>query len=228
MEKLEQKIGYKFKNRDLLKTALTHSSFANESRGRHIRSNERLEFLGDSVLGMVTADYIFKQFSSTPEGELTKLRASVVCEQALFEEAGKIGLAEFLLLGNGEEAGGGRKRPSILSDAVEAVIGAIYIDGGLEAAKTFVLGFIKPSVAAAVGHKNHNDYKTLLQEIVQKNREEVLRYSVCGEIGPDHDKTFEVEVYLNSNVMAKGSGRSKKEAEQSAAREALKLMGIDA
>ena len=144
MERLEKRIGYHFQNRELLKTALTHSSFANEARDRHTRSNERLEFLGDSVLGMVTSDYIFKRYADIPEGELTKLRASVVCEQALHEVALSLGLSEFLLLGRGEEAGGGRERASILADAVEAVIGAIYLDGGFEAAQPFVLHFIKP------------------------------------------------------------------------------------
>ena len=228
MEKLEKKLGYHFQNRDLLKTALTHSSYANEARDRHTQSNERLEFLGDSVRGMVTSDYIFKLYTDIPEGELTKLRAAVVCEQALHEVALSIGLNSFLLLGRGEEAGGGRERPSILADAVEAVIGAMYMDGGFGAAQPFVLSFIKPSVSkrAGAGRQNFNDYKTMLQEIVQKNREEVLSYRMASQSGPDHDKTFVMEVLLNSNVMARGSGHSKKEAEQAAAHEALKLMGI--
>ena len=226
MERLEKRIGYHFQNRELLKTALTHSSFANEDRDRHTRSNERLEFLGDSVLGMVTSDYIFKRYADIPEGELTKLRASVVCEQALHEVALSLGLSEFLLLGRGEEAGGGRERASILADAVEAVIGAIYLDGGFEAAQPFVLHSIKPSVEKTAHQHNFNDYKTMLQEIVQKNREEVLSYRVASQSGPDHDKTFVMEVLLNSNVVACGCGHSKKEAEQAAAHEALKLMGI--
>ena len=226
MEKLEKRIGYHFHNRELLKTALTHRSYSNEARDRHTQSNERLEFLGDSVLGMVTSDYIFKLYTDIPEGELTKLRASVVCEQALHAVALSLGLSEFLLLGRGEEAGGGRERSSILADAVEAVIGAIYMDGGFAAAQPFVLSFIKPSVAKTAGRHNFNDYKTMLQEIVQKNREEVLSYRVASQSGPDHDKTFVMEVLLNSNVVARGSGHSKKEAEQAAAHEALKLMGI--
>lgn len=226
MEKLEQKIGYQFHDRALLKTALTHSSYANEARDRHTQCNERLEFLGDSVLGLVTSDYIFKLYTDIPEGELTKLRASVVCEQALHEVAVSLGLSAFLLLGRGEEAGGGRERPSILADAVEAIIGAMYMDGGLAAAQPFVLSFIKPAVAAAQNHHSFNDYKTMLQEIVQKNREEVLSYRVASQSGPDHDKTFVMEVLLNSNVIAQGHGHSKKEAEQEAAHEALKLMGI--
>lgn len=226
MERLEKKIGYHFKDRGLLKTALTHSSYANEAKDRRTQSNERLEFLGDSVLGMVTSDYIFKRYTDIPEGELTKLRASVVCEQALHEVALSLGLSAFLLLGRGEEAGGGRERASILADAVEAVIGAIYMDGGFSAAQPFVLSFIKPSVQATVERRSFHDYKTMLQEIVQKNREEVLSYRVASQSGPDHDKTFVMEVLLNSNVIAQGSGRSKKEAEQAAACEALKLMGI--
>ena len=226
MEKLEKRIGYRFRNRELLKTALTHSSYANEARDRHTQSNERLEFLGDSVLGMVTSDYIFKLYTDIPEGDLTKLRASVVCEQALYEVARNFGLSEFLLLGRGEEAGGGRERASILADAVEAVIGAIYMDGGFAAARPFVLSFIKPAVARIASRHNFNDYKTMLQEIVQKNREEVLSYRVASQAGPDHDKTFVMEVLLNSNVVARGHGHSKKEAEQAAAHEALRLMGI--
>lgn len=226
MEKLEKRIGYRFRNRELLKTALTHSSYANEARDRHTPSNERLEFLGDSVLGMVTSDYIFKLYTDIPEGDLTKLRASVVCEQALHEVALTLGLSEFLLLGRGEEAGGGRERSSILADAVEAVIGAIYMDGGFAAARPFVLSFIKPAVARIASRHNFNDYKTMLQEIVQKNREEVLSYRVASQSGPDHDKTFVMEVLLNSNVVARGHGHSKKEAEQAAAHEALRLMGI--
>ena len=226
MEKLEKKIGYCFHNRELLKTALTHSSYANEARDRHTQSNERLEFLGDSILGMVTSDYIFKLYPDIPEGELTKLRAAVVCEQALYEVARSLGLSEFLLLGRGEEAGGGRERASILADAVEAMIGAVYMDGGLAAAQPFILSFIKPSVARTAARHNFNDYKTMLQEIVQKNREEVLSYRVAAQSGPDHDKTFIMEVLLNSNVVAQGRGHSKKEAEQAAAHEALRLMGI--
>lgn len=228
MEKLEQRIGYAFQNKDLLKTALTHSSYANECHDKRTVSNERLEFLGDSVLGIITSDYIFKRYREIPEGELTKLRASLVCEQALHEVAQAKGLSEFLRLGHGEEAGGGRYRPSIMADAVEAIIGAIYLDGGMESAAGFVLGFIKPGAEEYASHKSFTDYKTMLQEIVQKNREEVLSYRLKSQSGPDHDKTFEMEVLLNSNVMACGAGHSKKEAEQAAAREALKLMGIDA
>ena len=226
MEKLEEKIGYEFKNKDLLKNALTHSSYANESHDKRTVSNERLEFLGDSVLGIITSDYIFRLYTDIPEGELTKLRASLVCEQALHEVAMDIGLSEFLLLGHGEETGGGRFRPSIMADAVEAVIGAMYLDGGMEPASRFVLGFVKPNAAVYSRHKSFTDYKTMLQEIVQKNHQETLKYRLRAESGPDHNKSFEMEVLLNSNVIAYGEGHSKKEAEQAAAREALRLMGI--
>ncbi len=208
-----------------MKTALTHSSFANESRDKRIECNERIEFLGDSVLSLITSDYIYIQYRQTPEGELTKIRASVVCEQALFEVANSLGLSDHILLGKGEEAGGGRHRPSILADAMEAVIGALYLDGGFEVAQKFVLTYLKPKIALAAKGKTFRDYKTMLQEIVQKSKEEVLSYQLVSESGPDHDKHFAVEVLLNSNVFAKGEGRSKKEAEQMAARSALQLMG---
>ena len=226
MEQLEQKIGYTFKDKHLLTNAMTHSSYANEKRGRNITSNERLEFLGDSVLGLITSDYIFRLYDTIPEGELTKLRSVLVCEQALHREALAIGLNEFILLGRGEEAGGGRMRTSILADATEALIGAIYLDGGMEQARKFVLSFIIPSVKSHEKDDSFQDYKTMLQEIVQKNREETLSYRLASEEGPDHNKTFRMEVLLNSNVVAQGSGHSKKEAEQNAAREALHLMGL--
>ena len=227
MEKLEEKIGYSFKDPALLRNALTHSSYANESRDKGVHSNERLEFLGDSVLGLVTSDYIFNLYRDIPEGELTKLRAALVCEQALHEQAESIGLSQYLYLGRGEEAGGGRTRTSILADATEALIGAIYLDGGMEKAREFVLSFIKPSVKKHAHGANFHDYKTMLQEIVQKNREETLSYRMAGQEGPDHNKTFRMEVLLNSNVIAEGVGHSKKEAEQDAAHKALQLMGVE-
>ncbi len=227
IERLEAKIQYTFKDKALLRNALTHSSYANESRVKGVSSNERLEFLGDSVLGLISSDYIFRLYRDIPEGELTKLRAALVCEQALHEQALAIGLNEFILLGHGEEAGGGRQRVSILADATEALIGAIYLDGGMEAARSFVLSFVKPNVKKQAHEGNFHDYKTMLQEIVQKNREETLSYRLAGQEGPDHDKTFCMEVLLNSNVMASGIGHSKKEAEQAAAEAALRLMGID-
>lgn len=218
-------IGYRFQDEGLLKMALTHSSYANEHRQECRQNNERLEFLGDSVLGFVTADYLFRTFPNLPEGELTKIRAAVVCEGALCEIAHELKLSDKILLGHGEQMGGGRKRPSILSDATEAIIGAIFIDGGIEPASAFVLRFIPGMVSAVVREGNFHDYKTQLQEIVQKNKQERLEYRLAGETGPDHDKRFVVELWLNSNRFATGNGRSKKEAEQAAAKEALSLMG---
>lgn len=224
MKTLEEKIGYTFRDRTLLENALTHSSYANEHRGG-LPSNERLEFLGDSVLGFVAAKYLFEK-ETGPEGELTKLRAAVVCEKALCSYSRELGLGDYLLLGKGERLTGGAERPSILADAFEAVIAAMFLDGGLEPVRGFVLRFVEKE--ANNQRKRHfKDYKTTLQEIVQQNPEEKLEYVLTGESGPDHSKQFVVEVHLNSNVIGTGRGRSKKEAEQQAAREALKLMGYD-
>ena len=224
MEALQKKIGYFFKNLDLLKEALTHSSFANEHKVQHIKYNERLEFLGDAVLSIVVSDYIFKNCPELPEGELTKLRASLVCERSLYGFAKQINLGNYLILSKGERHNGGADRPSILSDAFEALIAAIYIDGGMDPASEHILNFIVPAIKNTK-KKPINDYKTTLQEIIQKNPGEQLEYVVVDEKGPDHNKHFVVEVHLNSNVIGKGGGRSKKEAEQQAAREALELMG---
>lgn len=222
---LEEKIGYRFQNPALLRAAVTHSSYSNENREKKIHNNERLEFLGDSVLGFLCAEYLFAQYRELPEGQLTKLRAAVVCEQSLFEVAKQFSLSEDMLLGRGEEACGGRERPSLLADAVEAVLAAVYLDGGMDAARAFAMRFIpERTVQAERGHA-FRDYKTNLQEIVQKSHEEILSYRLSGESGPDHDKRFTVEVLLNSNVIGSGTGRSKKEAEQLAARAALELMG---
>ncbi|MBE6715917.1 MAG: ribonuclease III [Ruminococcaceae bacterium] len=223
MKELEKKIGYTFRDKDLLRLALTHSSYANE-KGK-LRDNERLEFLGDSVLGFITAEYLFEALKDKPEGELTKLRANAVCEKSLAMFAGEIELGEYILLGKGEAMTGGKSRPSILSDAFESVIAAVYLDGGMEEAKKFVLRFVSKSTTDT---KAATDYKTLLQEVIQKNPDEHLTYSLVAESGPDHNKTFTVEVYLNSNCIGTGSGHSKKKAEQEAAREALELMGIKA
>ncbi len=224
MEDLQNKIGYHFNNKSLLKEALTHSSYANEHKSKHIKYNERLEFLGDAVLSIVVSDYIFKNCPELPEGELTKLRASLVCEKYLFEFAKQINLGKYLMLSRGERHNGGAERPSILSDAFEALIAAIYIDGGIEPASKHILNFVIPAIKN-YGRKKSSDYKTTLQEIVQKNPGEQLEYVLVGQSGPDHNKHFVVEVHLNSNVIGKGGGRSKKEAEQQAAREALELMG---
>lgn len=223
MKELEKKIGYKFKNTELLELALSHSSYANEKHGR--QNNERLEFLGDSVLGFVTAEYLFSTLGDRPEGELTKLRANAVCEKSLAVFANEISLGDYLLLGKGEIMTGGRERPSILSDAFESVIAAIYLDGGIEEAKKFVLRFVSKSTTDT---SEATDYKTLLQEVIQKNPDEHLTYRLVAESGPDHNKEFTVEVYLNSNCVGTGKGHSKKKAEQAAAREALELMGIKA
>ena len=222
---LEAVIGYRFRNISLLQNALTHSSYANERWHNSLLSNERLEFLGDSVLGMLVAEYLYRNFPNRPEGELTRMRADMVCETTLANAANRIGLGNHLLLGHGEEQGGGRSRDSILADAMESVIAACFLDGGLDAALQVVRTFILVEVPVT---KLHNaDYKTELQEIVQKNKEEHLSYQLVASHGPDHNKVFEVEVYLNSNPVARGQGRSKKEAEQQAARAALRLMGED-
>ena len=219
---LEVAIGYRFSNITLLQNALTHSSYANERWHDSLKSNERLEFLGDSILGMVVADHLYKHFPDRPEGELTRMRADMVCERALAAVAGKIGLGEHLLLGKGEEAGGGRGRDSILADAVESVIAASYLDGGMEAAKQFVDRFVLVNVPHA---KLHNrDYKTTLQELVQQKKNQTISYVLVGESGPDHDKQFVVQLLINAKVAGVGTGSSKKRAEQDAARAALEAM----
>ena len=219
---LEAAIGYKFKNISLLQNALAHSSYANERWHNSLMSNERLEFLGDSILGMCVAEYLYNTFPDRPEGELTRMRADMVCEQTLANVAGRIGLGDHLLLGRGEEQGGGRTRNSILADAVESVIAASFLDGGMDAAKQFVQKFILVEVPVK---KLHNvDYKTGLQELVQQKKNQVLTYTLVGESGPDHDKHFEVEVSLNGKVVGLGSGSSKKRAEQDAARVAIEAL----
>lgn len=219
---LEAAIGYKFKNIALLQNALAHSSYANERWHNSLMSNERLEFLGDSILGMCVAEYLYRTFPDRPEGELTRMRADMVCEKTLAAVAGRIGLGGHLLLGKGEEQGGGRTRNSILADAVESVIAASFLDGGMDAAKAFIQKFILVEVPVK---KLHNmDYKTSLQELVQQKKNQVLTYTLVGESGPDHDKHFEVEVCLNGKVVGLGSGSSKKRAEQDAARVAIEAL----
>lgn len=217
MESLESKLGYTFHDRKLLENALTHSSYANENRGG-LSSNERLEFLGDSILGMVTADYLYKKHPDLPEGDLTRTRAALVCEESLVEVADQLGLGAYLKLGRGEEAGGGRQRPSIRADAVEAVLAAVYLDGGLPEARKIVQRFILDKEAEKAASR---DYKTALQEFVQRESGQVLTYQLVGESGPDHAKVFTVAVELNGREIGRGSGHSKKEAEQMAARAAL-------
>ena len=216
---LEAAIGYQFHNISLLQNALTHSSYANERWHNSLLSNERLEFLGDSILGMLVAEYLFRTFPDRPEGELTRMRADMVCEKTLAAVANSIHLGDHLLLGHGEEQGGGRSRNSILADAMESVIAACFLDGGMEAALRFIKRFILVEVPVT---KLHNaDYKTQLQELVQQKRNQVLSYTLAGETGPDHDKQFEVEVSLKGNVVGRGKGSSKKRAEQDAARAAI-------
>ncbi|MDD2956045.1 MAG: ribonuclease III [Oscillospiraceae bacterium] len=222
-KELEQVIGYRFQQEKYLRNALTHSSYANEVK-KNLQSNERQEFLGDAVLSIIVSDYLFRHYSHLPEGELTKLRASLVCEKALCQFARQISLGSYLMLGRGEENTGGRERSSILADAFEALIAAIYLDGGMEPAGEFVMGFVK-DVIEDHGKVTFQDYKTMLQEIIQQNPEEHVSYALVEETGPDHDKRFVVEVRLNSNVIGRGEGRSKKNAEQMAAKEALALMG---
>ena len=219
---LEQAIGYRFKNITLLQNALAHSSYANERWHDSLKSNERLEFLGDSILGMMVADHLYKSFPDRPEGELTRMRADMVCEQSLAKIADKLGLGGHLLLGHGEEQGGGRGRASILADAVESVIAATYLDGGMDAARKFIADFVLCNVP--VSRLQNVDYKTQLQELVQQKKNQVISYCLTGESGPDHDKHFSVEVSLNGEVVGQGSGTSKKRAEQDAASKALKKL----
>lgn len=223
MQGLEKNMGYTFKNPSLLKESLSHSSYANEVK-KGTQSNERLEFLGDAVLSIIVSEYLFKNYSHLPEGELTKLRASLVCEKNLAEYSRSLEVGKFLFLGKGEEMNGGRERSSILADAFEAILAALYLDSNMQTATEYVLNFVKNQLENTK-EVNFKDYKTILQEIIQQNREEKIQYILKNEYGPDHDKYFVVEVHLNSNVIGKGEGRSKKEAEQQAAKEALELMG---
>ena len=219
---LEAAIGYQFRNITLLQNALSHSSYANERWHDSLKSNERLEFLGDSILGMVTAEYLYRSFPERPEGELTRMRADMVCERALAAVAERIGLGNHLLLGHGEEAGGGRNRDSILADAVESVIAACFLDGGMDAARQFINTFVLTEVP--VKKLRNADYKTALQELVQQKKNQTLSYMLVGESGPDHDKQFRVEVSLNGRVIGTGEGKSKKRAEQDAAKAAIEML----
>ena len=222
MKDIEAKIGYKFKDEKLIGTALTHSSYANEARKE---SNERLEFLGDSVLSIIVSDYLFKRLGGAYEGTLSKYRASLVCEQSLYEISKQISLDGLIFLGKGEEMTGGRKRPSIVSDAFEAVIAAIYLDGGLETAREWVLNLMKDSIEETVAGHRSNDYKTMLQEVFQQGSTGKVTYRTIAEKGMDHNKTFEVEVLVDGEPRGKGEGLSKKEAEQNAAHKLLDSLG---
>ena len=223
LAELQKRLGYKFKKTALLVSALTHSSYANENRKEGLTSNERLEFLGDSILGMTVAELIYMQEKKMPEGQMTKLRSELVCEKNLAALAGTFGLGGCLILGRGEEKGGGRGRPSILADAVEAVIAAIYLDGGFKpVSKLIKKHFFSASEMSEFGT---TDYKTALQELVQTKPGQTLSYHMTGESGPDHMKLFTAEVHLNGKIIGKGSGKSKKLAEQSAAKAALAARG---
>ena len=224
MKELQERIGYSFKNEKLLEEALTHSSYTN---GKHLKSNERLEFLGDSVLSIVVSKYLFENLTNMPEGQLTKIRAGVVCENALYPFARKIDLGKYIFLGKGEEMTGGRDRHSILADAFEALIAAIYLDGGIEAARSFILPFLPPLDKLRDGKFLLGDYKTVLQEIIQQNPEEKIAYEIAAESGQAHNKQFTANVLLNGQVIGTGIGKSKKEAEQNAAKEAISLMGYE-
>ena len=219
---LEEAIGYHFHNITLLQNALTHSSYANERWHNGLMSNERLEFLGDSILGMVVAEYLYRNFPNRPEGDLTRMRADMVCETSLMLVAEKVDLGRHLLLGHGEEQNGGRSRTSILADAVESVLAASFLDGGMEAARGIIERIILCLVPVT---KLHNeDFKTTLQELVQKKKNQHLTYELVEESGPDHDKKFTVQVSLNDQVVGEGIGSSKKRAEQDAAHRAIQAL----
>ncbi len=223
MEELEKKIGYTFKNKKLLETALTHSSYANEKHSESCSSYERLEFLGDSVLELVTARFLFDHEPRLPEGSMTRLRAELVCEVSLHKTALALGLGEYMLLGKGEEKSGGRERPSILADMVEAIIAAMYLDCGYEEARRFILENILNGAEISADHRSA-DYKTELQELVQKKSDQHISYELIGESGPDHNKRFTFRVSINGIPAGEGTGRTKKEAEQMAACEALEKL----
>lgn len=219
MNKLEEKIGYHFRDRELLQTALTHSSYANEKHGE-AQSYERLEFLGDSILGLVTAEFLYTHEPRLPEGRMTRLRAELVCEVSLHKTALELSLGRYMRLGRGEEHTGGRERPSILADMVEAIIAAMYLDSGMEQARSFIMDRILRDVEFGDSHRSA-DYKTRLQELVQRKSSQVITYRLKDESGPDHDKTFTFEVLINGETCGEGSGKTKKEAEQMAACKAL-------
>ncbi|MCL2569489.1 MAG: ribonuclease III [Oscillospiraceae bacterium] len=224
MQELERKLGYTFRDSSLLQTALTHSSYANEARSGQ-GHNERLEFLGDSVLGFTVAQYLYRHYPDMPEGKMTKLRAELVCEQSLVRAAAKLDLGAYLLLGRGEDAGGGRNRPSIVADALEAVFAAVFLDSDFEQAERIVLWLLEESLrvdpAGVV-----LDHKTALQELIQQKSGQSLSYHLISATGPDHQKEFEAEVRLNDVAVGRGIGRSKKEAEQAAAGDALEGLGV--
>lgn len=221
----EDRIKYCFTNKNLIILAFTHSSYANEHKRGKNENNERLEFLGDAVLDLVVSRYIYNTFPEMPEGELTKLRAGVVCEPTIAKKAYEIGLGNYLLLGKGEESTGGRTRDSILADAFEAVIGAVYLDGGMEEVQKYILTIMLDEINSMKQSFRTMDCKTHLQEVIQKNSKSPISYTIVEEKGPDHDKIFVAEVCHDNVVLGKGEGKSKKEAEQSAAYDALINIG---
>ena len=221
LSRLEEQMGYTFCHRGYLLQAVTHSSYANEQKMGRLFQNERLEFLGDAVLELIISKYLYDTFAQMPEGELTKLRASVVCESSLAAKARELDLGAYLRLGKGEDATGGRNRESVLEDAFEAVIGAVYLDGGIAAAQTYVLRQMIPVVEAKKSSFRDIDYKTKLQEVIQRSSQVPLKYESIGEKGPDHQKEFMAQVLHSEKLLGQGVGHSKKEAEQQAAREAL-------
>ena len=218
LEGIEKEIGYEFKNKELLKTALTHTSYAYE---KHINSNEKLEFLGDSILEFLSSRYLYENYPNLREGEMTKVRATVVCEKSLYKIASKHNFGKYLYLGKSEKINGGNKRPAILADSVEAVIAAMYLDGGLEIVDNFIKNNLKEEIEQASTHVGDKDYKTVLQEKLQEGGDVKIEYEITKESGPDHDKSFEAQVRFNGKVLAKGSGKSKKGAEMQAAKKAL-------
>lgn len=227
---LEEKLGYKFKNIQYLETALTHSSYSNELKlkGKIVECNERLEFLGDSVLSIIAANYLFNKYPTSPEGELTRRRAVIVCRDALSSYAKSLNLGDFLFLGNGEEKNNARERKSLLENTFEALMGAIYLDGDkfrMEIIHSLVYPFFEEELQAWEEGKIVKDYKSELQQMIQQSGVDTLSYAIVGSSGPDHEKIFEVEARLNSNIVGRGTGKTKREAEQNAAKEALALFG---
>lgn len=226
LREFEHRIGLRFDKLELLNTALTHSSYANQQNLKYGQHNERLEFLGDSVLSMAVSEYLFKKYKTKHEGRLSRMRAGVVCEASLAEIARRLEINKLLYIGKGEELSGGREKDSMLADACEAIIAAIYLDRGFDNAKEFILGFLIPKLTLIEEDSNYNDFKSKLQEYVQKNLMSTIKYIVKGESGPAHDRFFEIEVFLDNKSYGTGSGKSKKEAEQKAAKEALKALGV--
>ena len=218
MKRLEENLGYTFSNKELLKKALTHTSYAYEN---NVESNEKLEFLGDSILEFVSSTYLYEKYSHLKEGEMTKVRATVVCEKSLYKVAKRLNFSDFLYLGKSERQSGGEDRPAILADSVEAVIAAMFLDGGIETAEKFIIENLKDEIEIASKNVGQKDYKTVLQEKLQEHGMVEIKYTILREIGPDHDKIFEAQVECNNKKLAIGTGKSKKQAEMEAARKAL-------